>query len=86
MTITELFFLLEGFVCTAYESGRIHDLFEKKSDLVMALKKRTVWVNFYHNNFATFFDSEYAAEIDHKESHLGVDRLGNCAWPMEIEQ
>ena len=79
-------FLLEGFLCTAYESGRIHDLFEKKSDLVMAPKKRTVWVNFYENNFATFFNTQEEADRDHQETQFDIDRLGNRAYPVEVEK
>ena len=75
-------FLLEGFLCRAYESGRIHDLFEKKSDLFMATKKRTVWVNLYSHGVALSYESQHKAD-DHD---ITEDRIGNRAWPLEIEE
>ena len=68
------------------ESGSWTGVNDDDGDLFMAPKKRTVWVNFYHNNFATFFNSKEAADIDHRESHLGVNRRSKRAYPVEIEE
>jgi len=78
--------LIDKNIFLCLESGAGSGLNEDASDLFMAPKKRTVWVNFYHNNFATFFNSKEAADIDHRESHLGVNRRSKRAYPVEIEE
>lgn len=49
---------------------------ESGRDLFMAPRKRTVWVNLYKS-----FDSEDAAD-----KHVFGCRLGNRAYPVEIEE
>ena len=68
------------------ESGSWTGVNEDDTDLFMAPKKRTVWVNFYENNFATFFNTHEEADIDNQQSHFDIDRLGNRAYPVEIEE
>ena len=69
------------------ESGKFYpDESIESFDLFMASKKRTVWVNFYDNNFATFFNTQEEADRDHQETQFDIDRLGNRAYPVEIEQ
>lgn len=63
---------------------------ESDYDLFMASKKRTVWANIYptpspYDQFfgtASIFDTEEAAD----ESPNAADRLGNKAFPVEIEE
>lgn len=50
-------------------------------DLFMAPKKRTVWVNLCLDGKAYWYDSEDVANRCH-----GHDRIGNRAWPVEIEE
>ena len=49
-------------------------------DLFMAPKKRTVWVNFYSGGAAIWYDTEERAD----DGTQG-NRLGDRAWPVEIE-
>lgn len=50
-------------------------------DLFMAPKKRTVWVNMCFDGKAYWYDSEEDAD-----GWFGHDRIGNRAWPVEIEE
>ena len=58
----------------------------RAKELVMAPKKSTVWVNFYNHNFATFFNTQEEADRDNQETQFDIDRLGNRAYPVEIEE
>jgi len=69
------------------ESGKFYpDESMESFDLFMAPKKRTVWVNFYENNFATFFNTQEEADRDYHETQFDTDRLGNRAYPVEVEE
>lgn len=51
------------------------------SDLLMAPRKRTVWVNLYPSGQATYYESSVVAD------NLGLSyRLGGRAYPVEIEE
>ena len=50
-------------------------------DLFMAPKKRTVWVNLYRNYAAIGYDTEERAD-----DGVQGDRIGDRAWPLEIEE
>ena len=67
-----------------YETGEYEKDKETHSDLFMAPKKRTVWVNFYNyaDQSAFYHDSEQAAD----RAAGGVERVGNRAYPVEIEE
>lgn len=52
-------------------------------DLLMAPRKRTVWVNVYPpgtNCFGGAYETEAIAN-----NYAGRNRIGNRAWPLEIE-
>ena len=70
------------------ESGSWTGVNEDDTDLFMAPKKRTVWVNFYPSNRAAFFDSQEEADKDECQPsfYFDIDRLGNRAYPVEIEE
>ena len=55
---------------------------ESRYDLFMAHRKRTVWVNLYEEGkFANHHENEESAN----ERADGTNRIGNRAWPLEIE-
>ena len=78
--------LIDKNIFLCLESGAGSGLNEDASDLFMAPKKRTVWVNFYDNNFATFFNTQEEADKDHHETQFDIDRLGKRAYPVEVEE
>lgn len=54
-----------------------------RNDLFMAPRKRTVWVNVYPpdtNCFGGAYETEAIAN-----NYAGRNRIGNRAWPLEIE-
>lgn len=58
---------------------------EHPADIVMAPKKKTLWVNMYDRYsecqwFATKETADKAAYVK------GLARVGNKAWPLEIEE
>lgn len=53
-----------------------------QSDLAMAPKKRTVWVNF-HTNPARAYYYNTSEEADDYQMHC---RIGGKAYPVEIEE
>ena len=56
---------------------------ESRNDLFMAPRKLTVWVNVYPpgtNCFAWAYETEAIAN-----NYAGRNRIGNRAWPLEIE-
>ena len=56
---------------------------ESEHDLFMATRKRTVWVNVYPpeaRNFGGSYETEAIAN-----NYAGPKRIGNRAWPLEIE-
>ena len=66
------------------ETGSYYcDVSESKHDLFMATRKRTVWVNVYPpgtNCFGGAYETEAIAN-----NYAGRNRIGNRAWPLEIE-
>jgi hypothetical protein len=85
-----LIVLISNFIFTHFENGREYPS-DTDRDLFMAPKKRTVWVNFYANGGALHFDSEMNADTNHlyvRESayHHNYPRIGNRAYPVEIEE
>ena len=81
-----IFLSSEGCVLVRSEKGRY--LYTKEmehpADVGMAPKKKTVWVNIYRLNEAHWFSSIEAAD-DSAQFH-GNTRVGNQAWPLEIEE
>ena len=56
---------------------------ESEHDLFMATRKRTVWVNVYPpgtNCFGGAYETEAIAN-----NYASPKRIGNRAWPLEIE-
>lgn len=61
-----------------FEGGR-----EGRLDLFMAPKKRTVWVNIY-KHMATWHETQEASNVP---AHpIWGHRVGDKAWPLEIEE
>lgn len=70
--------------CGSYTNGG-----ESINDLMMAPKIRTVWVNLIpdSNKTAKWFSTEEAANTDHYiMGSPTFPRLGNRAYPIEIEE
>ena len=58
---------------------------EHPADIVMAPKKKTVWINIYDGySKCQCFETREMAEDAAYLSELG--RIGNKAWPLEIEE
>ena len=56
---------------------------ESEHDLFMATRKRTVWVNLRKEGLACHYKSE--CEADEAYNSYDTQRIGNRAWPLEIE-
>ena len=67
-------------IFTKHENGCYWFNQEHFSDLFMAPVKRTVYVNFYKNNTATYYATEKAAEDAASNDAIAV------AVPVEIEE
>ena len=78
-----LLVLIDGVVHTKFENGKYaaSPAHVSDHDLFMAPVKRTVWVNLYEYGIARWHDTEKNAE-----HCAGRNRLGNRAWPIEIEE
>lgn len=63
-----------------------HDMVHREGpcDLMMAPTKRIVWVNLYRNTEAYY----HASKADANAAAVGGERyrIGNRAWPLEIEE
>jgi hypothetical protein len=76
--------LFSGLISTYAASGHVYS--EKNPydvDLFMAPRKRTVWVNVYPpeaRNFGGSYETEAIAN-----NYASPKRIGNRAWPLEIE-
>ena len=76
--------LFSGLISTYAASGHVYS--EKTpydADLFMAPRKRTVWVNVYPpeaRNFGGSYETEAIAN-----NYASPKRIGNRAWPLEIE-
>ena len=75
--------LIGNSVRARYPNGTFHKWAEDDDDLFMASRKRTVWVNLYpnENRLCYYYDTEEEAE--EASAHK---RIGNRAWPLEIEE
>jgi len=69
-----------------YETGIHPSASHPHYDLVMAPTKRTVWVNFYFQQSAMYFESQDAANYAHNTFHEDVNRIGGKAYPVEVEE
>ena len=75
--------LIDGIVLTKFESGKYASspAHVSDNDLFMAPVKRTVWANVYGYGGASCYNTE--KDADHGALS---NRLGNRAWPIEIEE
>ena len=77
---------LSGGVINAYDDqGRYYgdEVHVSTRDLFMATRKRTVWVNVYPpeaRNFGGIYETKAIAN-----NYASPKRIGNRAWPLEIE-
>ena len=78
-----LIVLVDGVVLTKFENGKYagSSAHVSDNDLFMAPAKRTVWANVYGYGGATWYNTEKDAD----DGALS-NRLGNRAWPIEIEE
>lgn len=72
--------LADGWLCCYREDGRSSTSMAD-SDIVMAPRKRTVWVNVYEFGNASVYKTREEADMFGAPS-----RIGNRAWPLEIEE
>jgi hypothetical protein len=76
--------LIGNSVRARYPNGTFHKWAEDDDDLFMASRKRTVWVNLYpmsEGKACYWYNTEKAAS-----EAGGTLRIGNRAWPLEIEE
>jgi len=66
------------------QNGRTWKDTDTRSDLFMAPKKRTVWVNLYSDGEAFYHYTQ--EEADDLDSGAKEDRIGGKAYPVEIEE
>jgi len=73
---------LSGSMPKTYDTeGRFLEGAESTYDLFMAPKKRTIWVNVYSVGQSAYYNTE---ELADERGNIG--RIGNKAWPLEIEE
>lgn len=72
-------YLIGDAVLSTNEEGRAQ--FDAKNDIYMAPKKRTVWVNFYTDGTALYYESE-----NEQTRHSNRTRIGGKAYLVEIEE
>ena len=68
-------------IVTLNDNGRWGDIAAHRLDLFMAPNKRTVWVNLYKGCLAEHYPTEAIAD-----GCAITDRIGNRAYPVEIEE
>jgi uncharacterized alpha/beta hydrolase family protein len=72
---------LSGSMPKTYDTeGRFLQGSESTYDLFMAPKKRTIWLNIYPNQTAQHYNAKQTADA------WAGERLGNRAYPLEIEE
>jgi hypothetical protein len=76
---TRLLVLRNGRVLPLYVNGK-YDEYDCDSDVFMAVKKKTVWVNIYRDGSCSCYDTEDRAD------DFSYQRVGDKAWPLEIEE
>ena len=73
--------MLDGVIECYCDDGSYRPSWKSTYDLFMATRKRTVWMNVYPTNGqGGCYDSEIVAD-----RYAWRDRIGNRAWPLEIE-
>lgn len=72
--------MLDGVIECYCANGSYRPSNKSTCDLFMVPRKRTVWVNVYSSNLGGCYDSEIVAN-----NYAGYQRIGNRAWPLEIE-
>lgn len=75
--------MLDGVIECYCDDGSYILSSKSTCDLFMAPRKRTVWVNVYPpgtNCFGGAYETEAIAN-----NYAGRNRIGNRAWPLEIE-
>jgi hypothetical protein len=75
----------KGVIYIWHESGEFVKDEKTDSDLVMAPKKRTVWVSLYETGFDYHFDTEEEAN-ECANAAVHDNRIGKRAYPVEIEE
>jgi len=87
---SRLVVMVDTFVAPLWENGKYWSYDESHDfDLFMAPKKRTVWVNFfkYTTDAAFYSTKEHADEqAEYRKSVCRSKRIGNRAYPVEIEE
>lgn len=83
--------LIGGEIVCFDGNGSHSGMFETELDLFMAHRKRTVWVNLYKPLPCDYVSqgTPAAAYNTEKEADCAVSsyvRIGNRAWPLEIEE
>ena len=80
----QLIVLINNFIFTHFENGREYPS-DTDRDLFMAPKTKMVWVNFYPDGTGKFWYSPFNADAD-ANLLSARPRLGNRAYPVEIEE
>ena len=81
--------LIGNTVRARYPTGTFYDFEGDDDDLFMAPRKRTVWVNLYgSSSIARYFSTEYEADQypSWTDCISNINRIGNRAYPVEIEE
>jgi hypothetical protein len=87
--LSRLVVMIGNRVLVLRQNGRFLSNGAHDFDLFMAPKTRTVWVNFYkYGRDAEFFSTkEHADEqAEYRKSVCRNNRIGNRAYPVEIEE
>ena len=79
----QIVYLVEGEIKTNWVTGERNKDVRYTTDLFMAPKKRTVWVNLYSDGEAFYHYTQ--EEADDLDSGSKEDRIGGKAYPVEIE-
>lgn len=75
--------LTDNVIRTHLENGRYYSDGEASLDLFITPRKRTVWVNLWEDKReAHYYNSKETAD----DCWGGAPRIGNRAWPLEIEE
>lgn len=70
-----------GYLGTYCDNGTVYAGLNRGTDLFMAPRKRTVWINFYPDGDARYYESE-----DKAARYVNPLRIGGKAYPVEIEE
>ena len=82
--LSRVLVLLDDYIWHGCENGKLYSYKDHETDLFMAPRKRTVWVNLYDKITATHFCTKELADYEHR--YTCFDRIGHRAWPLEIEE